>query len=56
MKGADQFMSLDIEELSQLAKNLRMVAADLKLKSPEILESELCHRIKHNKKQVLKCQ
>ena len=56
LKGADQFMSLDIDELSQLAKNLRMVAADLKLKYPEILESEVCHRIKHNKKQVLKCQ
>lgn len=56
LKGADQFMSLDIDEFAQLAKNLRMVAADLKFKTPDILDSEIAHRIKHNKKQVLVCR
>ena len=56
LKGADQFMSLDISEFAQLAKNLRMVAEDLKFKTPDILDSEIAHRIKHNKKQVLICQ
>lgn len=49
LKGSDQSMSLDLKDISQLAKNLRIVAKDLKYKEPEILESELYYRIKHKK-------
>ena len=49
LKGSDQFLSLDISEIEQLAINLRMVASDMKYKVPEILESEVAQRLKYNK-------
>ena len=53
LKGSDQFMSLDLNEISHLAQNLRMVARDLKYKKPEVLESEMFYRIKHKKTEIL---
>ena len=49
LKGSDQFMSLDLSDIAQLGKNLRLVARDLKYKEPDILESEAFYRIKHKK-------
>lgn len=49
LKGSDQFMSLDLDEISKLAQNLRVVAKDLKYKEPDILESEVFYRLKHKK-------
>lgn len=52
LRGSDQFMSLDLDDIAQLAKNLRLVSKDLKYKEPDILESEMFYRIKHKKIEI----